>query len=519
MNSRYPALKGSIRGGIALAAGVAVLAALPATAQSVTPVTAAQVDPIFAKWNSDTAPGCAVAVDRAGQRVLTRAYGMADLEHGIRNSGDTVFEAGSVSKQFTAAAVLALVDAGKLMLDTDVRTIIPELPDYGQVITVDRLLNHTSGLRDWGAVLALAGWPRTTRINTQNDFLIIAAKQKALNYEPGAESSYTNTGYNLLTEIVRRVSGKSLAEYSRETFFVPLGMTQTQWRDNFRRIVPGRAPAYDWKDGRYEQDMPFEDAYGNGGLLTTVGDLLIWNRALDSGRLGKFVTAKLSERSTLRDGRKITYGRGLFNYTFHGAEEIAHSGATAGYRAWLGRYPAQRLSVALLCNAANADTGMGRKVAALFLPGPPDAEIAKPMPEGLFVDQASGTPLDAARFRANESRIVSKDRIELIGRDGNVGVFLRTEPVAANAVKLADYAASYVSGEVDAVYRIESSVDGLTWRISGRPDFRQALKPVYRDAFQGEGATFRFQRDAGGRVISLTVSVERARNVKFSRIP
>jgi len=519
MNMLDPVLARSIRGGIALAAGVAVLAALPATAQSATPVTAAQVDPIFATFNSDSSPGCAVAVDRAGQRVLTRAYGMADLEHGIRNSADTVFEAGSVSKQFTAAAALALVDAGKLKLDADVRTIIPELSDYGRVITVDQLLNHTSGLRDWGAILALAGWPRSTRINTQNDFLAIAVKQKALNFEPGAESSYTNTGYNLLTEIVRRVSGKSLAEYSRETFFVPLGMTHTQWRDNFRRVVPGRAQAYDRKGDRYEQDMPFEDAYGNGGLLTTVGDLLIWNRALDSGRLGTFVTTKLTERATLRDGRKITYGRGLFNYIFKGTEEIAHSGATAGYRAWLGRYPAQKLSVALLCNAANADTGMGRKAAALFLPGPPDTEIAKPMPEGLFVDQVSGTPLDAGRFRANESRIVSKDRIELIGRDGNIAVYLRTEPVAASAVTLADYAGSYASDEVGAAYRIEPGAGGLTWRIRDRPDFQQALKPVYRDAFQGAGATFRFQRDAGGRVIALTVSIERARNVKFSRIP
>lgn len=519
MSSSSPALKGSIRGGVAFVTGVAVLAAMPATAQSATPVTAAQVDPIFATFNSETAPGCAVAVDRAGQRVLTRAYGMADLEHGIRNSADTVFEAGSVSKQFTAAAALALVDAGKLKLDADVRTIIPELPDYGQVITVDQLLNHTSGLRDWGAILALAGWPRSTRINTQNDFLAIAARQKALNYEPGAESSYTNTGYNLLTEIVQRVSGKSLADYSRETFFVPLGMTRTQWRDNFRRIVPGRAQAYDRKGDRYEQDMPFEDAYGNGGLLTTVGDLQIWNHALDSGKLGKFVTTKLSERGTLRDGRKITYGRGLFNYTFHGAEEIAHSGATAGYRAWLGRYPAQKLSVALLCNAANADTGMGRKVAALFLPGPPDTEIAKPMPDGLFVDQASGTPLDAGRFRANESRIVSKDRIELIGRDGNIAVYLRTEPVASGAVKLADYAGTYASDEVGASYRIEAGAEGLIWRMRDRPDFQQALKPVYRDAFQSAGATFHFQRDGAGRVIALTVSIERARNVKFSRIP
>jgi len=494
----------------------AMAASVPAFAQTATE-PAARIDPIFAKWNSDAAPGCAIAVDRPGQPVLTRAYGMADLEHGIRNSADTVFEAGSVSKQFTAAAALALVDQGKLRLDADVRTIIPELPDYGQVITIDQLLNHTSGLRDWGAVLGLAGWPRTTRANTQNDFLLVAARQKALNFEPGAESSYTNTGYNLLTEIVRRVSGKTLAEFSRETFFVPLGMTRTQWRDDFRRIVPGRAQAYDWKRDRYEQDMPFEDAYGNGGLLTTVGDLLIWNRALDSGRLGKFVTAKLSEPSTLRDGRKITYGRGLFNYSFKGVEEIAHSGATAGYRAWLGRYPAQRLSVALLCNAANADTGMGRKVAALFLPSAPDAERSAQMPEGLFVDQASGAPLDAARFRANDSRIVSNDRIELTGRDGNIAVFLRTAPVDAVAVELGDYAGVFVSEEVGASYSIAPGADGLTWRIRERPDFVQALKPVYRDAFQGEGATFRFQRDARGRVIALTVSVERARNVRFSR--
>jgi len=516
MNAPYRTLARLVRGGgISLMLGAA--AALPASAQSAAG-PAAQIDPIFARFNSDTAPGCAVAVDRPGQPVLTRAYGMADLEHGIRNTADTVFEAGSVSKQFTAAAALALVDAGKLRLDTDVRTIIPELPDYGRVITVDQLLNHTSGLRDWGAVLGLAGWPRTTRTNSQKDFLLIATRQKALNYEPGAESSYTNTGYNLLTEIVQRVSGKSLAAFSRETFFVPLGMTHTQWRDNFRRVVPGRAQAYDWKDGGYEQDMPFEDAYGNGGLLTTVGDLLIWNRALDSGKLGAFVTTKLAERSTLRDGRKITYGRGLFNYSFKGAEEIAHSGATAGYRAWLGRYPAQRLSVALLCNAANADTGMGRKVAALFLPGAPDAERNAAMPQGLFVDQASGTPLDAARFRANDSRIVSNDRIELTGRDGNVAVFLRTAPVEAAAVRLADYAGLYASDEVGAAYSITPGADGLTWRIRERPDFVQTLKPVYRDAFQGDGATFRFQRGAGGKVTALTVSVERARNVRFARI-
>ncbi|RYY24564.1 MAG: class A beta-lactamase-related serine hydrolase [Sphingomonadales bacterium] len=515
MNARHQTLAKPVRrGAIALAAGLATLAAGTASAQS-----AADFDPIFAKWNTDVSPGCVVSVERGGKPMMTRAYGMADLEHGIRNSGDTVFEAGSVSKQFTAAAVLALVDAGKLTLDTDIRKIIPELPDYGQVITIDHLLNHTSGLRDWGAVSALGGWPRGTRISTQNDFLQIAARQKALNFEPGAESSYTNTGYNLLTEVVQRVSGKSLAVFSQETFFVPLGMTHSQWRDNFRKIVPGRAQAYEWRGDGYEQDMPFENAYGNGGLLTTVGDLQIWNRALDSGKLGAFVTTKLAERSTLRDGRKITYGRGLFNYVTQGTEEISHAGSTAGYRAWLGRYPAHRLSVAMLCNAANVDTAIARKVAVLYLPPSPADTPAEKTLDGLFVDQASGIPLSAARYKAETSRIVSKDRIELTGRDGNIAVFVRTAPVAASAVQPADYAASYASDEVGATYDIVAGPNGLLWRIRGTADFEPALKPVYRDGFLGEGVVFRFQRDASGRVIALTVSVDRARNVRFTRIP
>lgn len=514
MNLRCRTVSRSIRmRANSVAIGLALTVAGPSVAQ-----TAAQVDPLFAKWNSDTAPGCVIAVERDGKPVMTRAYGMADLEHGIRNTPGTVFEAGSVSKQFTAAAVLALVEAGKLSLETDVRTIIPELPDYGHVITIDRLLNHTSGLRDWGGILGLAGWPRTTRVNTQKDVLLVIARQRALNFEPGAESSYTNSGYNLLTEVVRRVSGKSLAAFSRETFFEPLGMTHSQWRDDFRRIVPGRAQAYEWQGGAYIHEMPFENAYGNGGLLTTVGDLLIWNRALDSGRLGPFVTHKLSERGMLRDGRRITYGRGLFNHRFKGTEEIWHAGSTAGYRAWLGRYPAERLSVAMLCNAGNVDTAIARQVAGLYLPGEPVPGRTTRTLDGLFVDQASGMPLDEARYRSSDARMVSPDRIEITGRDGNIAVFLRTAPVIPDRVKPADYAGRFVSDEVGATYHIVPSATGLVWRIEGRPDFEKPLVPVYRDAFDGDGATVRFHRDGRGRVTGLSVSVERARNVAFKRI-
>jgi len=499
----------------AMLSGAALLLAAPGAAQA--PVA---VDPVFARFTGEATPGCAVAVDRDGRTVLSRGYGMADLEHGIRNTPDTVFEAGSVSKQFTAAAVLTLVDRGKLRLDTDVRTILPELPDYGRVITIDQLLNHTSGLRDWGGIAALGGWPRTTRAYRQADALAIIVRQRALNYAPGDESSYTNSGYNLLTEIVRRVSGMSLAAFSQQVFFKPLGMAHSQWRDDFRRIVPGRAQAYERDDQGYRQEMPFEDAYGNGGLLTTVGDLLLWNRALDSGALGPFVTKKLSERSTLRDGRQLTYGRGLFNYRFQGAEEIAHAGSTAGYRAWLSRYPAYRLSIALLCNAADADTGMGRKVAALFLPPHAAAPVEDKTLDGLYVDRLSGIPLDLPRYRANATRRLSPDRIELTGRDNNIAIYVRTAPVDPATVRAADYAGSYRSAEVEATYDLSPAATPgtLDWRIRERPGEVHALTPVYRDAFEGDGSTVRFLRDAAGRVIGLTVSVERARNVRFDRV-
>ncbi len=265
----------------------ALLAATAAPAQA--PVDA-RVDSLFAQWNAPTSPGCAVGVSQNGRTVLSRAYGSANLEHGIPNTPETVIEAGSVSKQFTAAAVVLLARQGKLSLDDDVRRYIPEVPDYGTPITLRHLLNHTSGLRDWGSVVALAGWPRGTRIHTHAHALDVISRQRSLNFTPGAEYSYSNTGYNLLAMVVDRVSGTSFAEFSQREIFQPLGMTSTQWRDDFTRVVPGRAEAYVWSENAWHLQMPFENVHGNGGLLTTVGDLLTWNHALDSGALGGLAT-------------------------------------------------------------------------------------------------------------------------------------------------------------------------------------------------------------------------------------
>ncbi|HWI18570.1 MAG TPA: serine hydrolase domain-containing protein, partial [Vicinamibacterales bacterium] len=262
----------------ALLLAVLVAASLSAApfAQAIVDVDK-EVDAIFSKWSTST-PGCAVGVSVADRPVMLKAYGMADLEHDVRNTPNTIFEAGSVSKQFTAMAVMLLVKDGKLSLDDPARKYLPELPDYKVPLTIRHLLTHTSGLRDWGSVASIAGAPRTTREYTHGHVLDIVSRQRALNFTPGDHYSYSNTGYNLSAVIVSRVSGMPFAEFSQQRIFKPLGLANTSWRDDHTRIVKGRAMAYTDTNGTFTNEMPFENVHGNGGLLTTVGDLLKWNQ-------------------------------------------------------------------------------------------------------------------------------------------------------------------------------------------------------------------------------------------------
>lgn len=436
-----------------------------------------QVDEAFAAWASKEKPGCTVGVDQDGQPPIRRAYGMADLEHDIPNTPDTIIEAGSVSKQFTAASVLLLVQQGKLALSDDVRKYVPELPDYGKTITIDHLIHHTSGLRDWGVVAEIAGWPRGTRIHTHAHVLDILSRQKALNHDPGAEFSYTNSGYNLLAIIVQRVSGQSLAEFSRRQLFEPLGMTHTQWRDDFSRIVKGRAIAYIAEGGPFHSEMPFENIYGNGGLLTTVGDLLIWNRTFAEPRVGgpELIQA-MERRYRLNNGQEIEYASGLFFTSYKGVPEVSHSGATAGYRAFLARYPEQHLSVAVLCNAGNASSvELAHKTAEIFLAG--HLHPAAPEP---------------SRDNGSEASTPS--------------------PTPA---QLAEYAGEYASDEAEVVYSFV--VENGKLFLKARPDISFELTPEADGFRDPRGWFLRFLRDGSGKITEISLSVPRVKDLRFQR--
>jgi CubicO group peptidase (beta-lactamase class C family) len=530
------------------AVSLVLLFLLPGIATAQPPV--AKVDEIFAEWKSQESPGCTVAVAENGKTLLSRGYGMADLEHDVPITPATIFEAGSVSKQFTATAALLLVQQGKLALTDDVRKYVPELPDYGKRLTIDHLLHHTSGLRDWGAVAAVGGWPRGTRIHTHAHMLDIASRQKALNYEPGAEFSYTNTGYNLLVVIIERITGQSFAEFTRQQIFEPLGMTHTSWRDDFTRIVKGRAIAYVKEKDGFHSEMPFENVHGNGGLLTTVDDLLLWNENFTHGKVGgaALLTA-LQRRGRLNDGREIEYAGGLFMTSYEGLPEVSHGGATAGYRAFLARYPEQRLSVAVLCNLGNIDpSALAHRTADLFLAGkkptapPAPAKIELPAAEiaaraGLYrnlrTGEILGMKVEEGKLRTRGGRTVSPlsssrylvdngsklefvpNGLRLLTPDGDTIPYERVEEASPTAAQLAEYAGEYVSDEAEVTYKVVVKDGKLV--VKGRPDVSVALTPLYADAFQADnGFLVRFFRKQG-KVAELSVGLGRVRDLRFAR--
>ena len=439
----------------------------------------ARVDSVFARWNTAASPGCAVGVAHGDAPPFFRAYGMADLEHAVPNAPATIFEAGSVSKQFTAAAVVLLALDGQISLDDDIRKYIPEVPVYEWPVTIRHMLTHTSGLRDWGSVAGLSGWGRGARVHTHDHVLDIVGRQSALNFRPGHEYSYSNTGYNLLAILVDRVTGVPFAEFTRRRIFEPLGMADTQWRDDHTRIVARRAQAYGTRGATFVIDMPFENVHGNGGLLTTVGDLLVWNASLESGKLGgaRFLEM-MHDVGVLNDGSKITYAAGLVVDTYRAWPEVSHTGATAGYRAFLARYPQQDLSVALLCNVGNANPGaLGHQVADVFLPAA--TAVAEP---------PASEESDAAQ----------------------------TSPFRPRPELLPEYAGTYHSDDAEATLTIEVVGEMLVARM--RPARRMPLRAVERDVFATPLGTFRFIRNAGGEVNELSVRQPRVYDMRYRRV-
>ena len=500
-------------------------------------------------------PGCAVGVSLNGQPVFEKAFGLAEMEHNIPNTPQTIFESGSVAKQFTAASVVLLALDGKLSLDDQVRKYIPELPDYGKPLTIRHILTHTAGLRDWGTVMALTGAGRGDRVVTQDLAVDVITHQKALDFEPGVEYSYSNSGYQLAAVIVERVSGQKFGDFVTARLFKPLGMTNSSWRDDYQRLVPGRAQAYSREDpkGPWMLNMPFMNVVGNGGMLTTVGDWLKWNAMLDSRSIGAPLVEALETQGVLNDGRKISYALGLDVGSYKGVKEIAHSGGTAGYQTYLSRFPEKKLSVAALCNGAPPFSGdivysIADEIFGPFPAAPTLPEAAK-LPEdqlkryvGTWRNQitrnANRITFENAELRINNGPLrpmadgtflLGERRVKFVldkagkpvsaeinNTDGSITRLAFEEEWTPTAGDLASFAGDWYSEEAGAMFTF--AVEGDKAFYKQRPSTKIPLKPVYKDAFSGAGQVIWITRDASGKIDKLHVGASRMRDMPFTRV-
>ena len=534
--------------------GVASVIALgtPARAQQAAgdPLPA-RVDRVFAQWDRPGSPGCAVGVSRDGRVLYTHGYGAANLEYDVPITAASIFESGSVAKQFTAAAIVLLAQDGKLSLDDDIRRYVPEVPDFGETIRIRHLLTHTSGLRDQWELLGIEGRGPGTQVHSPATTLDLVAHQKSLNFPPGTEYSYSNTGYALLGVIVQRVSGESL------DVFKPLAMTHSRWRDDFTTVVKGRVTAYSGSAERgFRTDMSFTNMIGNGGLLTTVGDLLLWNENFFNPLVGgRPLVDTMQTRMVLRSGRRITYALGLEVGTYDGVAEVSHSGATAGYRTFLARYPEQHVSLAVLCNAGSSNpVVLGHQVADLLVTKPAAADQSGTAVVALSASQLerwAGTYVDrrtdrSSRFGVRGGTLINEDAPNaemratspnvfrlagsadlvftgsaparsavMIRADGDRTVLTeaRARPLSPSA--LAEYAGTYTSDELDVKLVVAVKNGGLVLRR--RPADEMTMRPIYDDDFGTPIGSLRFSRDAAGRITGFGVFSGRIRNVRFGR--
>jgi len=559
-----------------LAAGLQLLpAAGHAQAPQLAPSMITRIDSVFAMYATRTSPGCALGVVRDGQTVFEKGYGMSDFQHGVPITPSSIFHVASISKQFAAMSIVLLARDGKLSLDDDVRKYVPEVPDFGKRITIRHLIHHTSGLRDQWSLLAMSGW-RADDPKTESDILWLVSRQRALNFEPGAEHLYSNTGFTLLGTIVKRVSGRSLREFTAERIFTPLGMTSTHFHDDHSMIVPGRTSAYIARQGAgrggaamgvddYAISIPVFDNAGATSLFTTVQDLAKWDQNFLRPVVGDNQTiAQMHERGRLNNGSDIPYAFGLVHGQYRGLTTIGHSGSDAGYRADFLRFPDQRTSFITLCNVGSANPGLlNRGVASIVLADrmtppatngtsqpatvtevPIDPEVLRGF-AGLYLDtkteaqaeavfQASsgtlytgrGAQAPKLRHVGNNEFVIVAPNGDRLGRvrfgqgtatdlDANVTLQRMDAPDISRA-RLAGFIGRYRSEELDVQWSIALGADtALVLSRRRAPD--QRLSATYANGFAGAVGNIRFTRGSDGRVNGFLLTSGRIRHIRFER--
>ncbi len=504
-------------------------------------IDTARIDGVFQRFAGHS-PGCALNVVADGRSVYERGYGDASLELDVPITPRTVFDIGSVSKQFTAMSILLLARDGKLSIDDDIRKFIPELPNLGHV-TLRELMHHTSGWRDYTDLMSLEGFDERDH-TTDQDALDVLTRQRALNFRPESRWQYSNTGYFLLSIVVKRVAGTSLRDFAAERIFGPLGMHDTQYLDDTRMIIPRRATGYTPADsgGGWQVEMSNWDQVGDGAVQTTVEDLAKWD--------ANFYTPTVGDASVvamLQEPDQADYGFGLWRDEYHHETRVWHTGAWAGYRAALMRFPDRHESVIIECNVADAHTyRLATGVADVLLPptlsatAPPPPTQAPAHVTGLYSSDAVGDILrvtsrgDSVVIEVGDQHHVlsastggllrdsadgstyefGRDRVIVRSIEDTPDTMRRVPP--PGIVEPADFTGAYRSAEVGATFTVVANRDHLALHRRRGDDL--ALAPLYRDAFMtSDGTPMHFLRDASGQVAAFSYTTGGVRDLRFTR--
>ncbi|MBL8330911.1 MAG: beta-lactamase family protein [Rubrivivax sp.] len=539
------------------------LLSLQACAQVSPGLDTARIDAVFAAFTEKT-PGCALGISQGGRTIHAKGYGLADLGHGMAIRPDTVFDIGSVSKQFTAVALLLLEEDGKLKLDDSLQQHLPELAQaFPQRISLRQLLEHTAGLRDYNELLLFAGQAEENVTGDAEALRAILAVPER-NFAPGTRWSYSNTGYFLAAQVAQRVSGLSLDALLQARLFKPLGMAATHVRTNHLQVVPRRATAYQPGEapGVYLLNMSNWNQAGDGAVQSTVLDLARWDAELgDPKVLSQSLVRALRTPGRLSDGTPITYALGQISNEYRGQPRVSHGGTWGGYRAMLAHFPAQRAGIAITCNVANANVpALLNQVADLVLAK--DLTEAAPaldaaVPPGFDAQRFAGSYLHEdgfAALRLNPEaqpgqvrmhigfgnsllRSAASDTLQnasgtlhlTLSTDGSalrltrradphrVDRYLRLPSFSGEASALSGLAGSYRQTALGSSLRLEAGKDGALRLQIGSAPAQGPLQALAADLLVGPGVLLRVERDAKGQVQALVYSSERVRRLRYTR--
>ena len=528
----------------------------------------AQVDSVFSFVERD-APGCSMGIVQNRSLLYARGYGLANLDWGIPASTSTVYDIGSVSKQFTATAIALLDLDGVLSLEDDIRKWVPEMPEYTidgtkRTITIRHLLNHTSGMRDYLTLMSLSG-ENFIDVFDEFDGVDLIVKQQALNFGPGDEFLYSNSGYLMLANIVRRASGKSVRVFLEERVFDPLGMANSSIWDDNKEIVHERATGYSPEGDGWGIDHAWNfQMGGDGQVLTSVDDLVKWeNNFQDLVVGGKPLMDHLHTRAILSNGDTLRYALGLNVDKYRGIRRVGHGGAWAGFRADIKRFPDQATSVIVLCNRGNASAGQyATEIADIVLvdfldPIEQDVEEesgesletvtlteselkqwvglyrAADVPQYYPISYSEGvlyisagdepdpmSPYSVDHFNIDNydvglffSREEEKVAIRIGSRDADP--LFRVEQTIINASDLPAYAGTYSSAElgVDYTIRVEDGELSLQ-QVEG--DWA-SLKPGTGLEFTSDGISITFEHESACAIIGFRVLAGRVTGILFEK--